>query len=44
MGTNKLSILDSNEIAEKTTRIAFQILEDNFEESSLVFAGVADRG
>lgn len=44
MGTNRLSILDSKEIAEKITRIAFQILEDNFEESSLVFAGVADRG
>src|SRR5690554_3561084 len=44
MGIHKLSILDSKDIAEKTTRIAFQILEDNFEESSLVFAGVADRG
>jgi pyrimidine operon attenuation protein/uracil phosphoribosyltransferase len=44
MGKHKLSILKSKDIAEKTTRIAFQILEDNFEESSLVFAGVADRG
>ncbi len=44
MGTHKLSILNSKDIAEKTTRIAFQILEDNFEESSLVFAGIADRG
>src|SRR5690554_828222 len=44
MGIHKLSILNSKDIAEKTTRIAFQILEDNFEESSLVFAGVADRG
>lgn len=44
MGIHKLSILNSKDIAEKTTRIAFQILEDNFEESSLVFAGIADRG
>ncbi|HLT42540.1 MAG TPA: phosphoribosyltransferase family protein [Sphingobacteriaceae bacterium] len=44
MESNKLSILDSKGIAEKTTRIAYQILEDNFEEKTLVFAGIADRG
>lgn len=44
MGTTKLAILDANEIAEKITRIAYQILEDNFEEDSLIFAGIADRG
>ena len=44
METTKLSILSANEISEKTTRIAFQILEDNFDEDSIVFAGIADRG
>lgn len=44
METNKLSILSANEISEKTTRIAFQILEDSFDEESIVFAGIADRG
>lgn len=44
MGTIKLPILTANEISEKITRIAFQILEDNFDEDSLVFAGIADRG
>lgn len=44
MGTTKLALLNATEIAEKTTRIAYQILEDNFEEESLIFAGIADRG
>lgn len=41
---NKLAILGTNDIAEKTTRIAYQIFEDNFEEDSIVFAGIAERG
>lgn len=44
MKTKKLPILNADEIAEKITRIAFQILEDSFEEDTLVFAGVAERG
>lgn len=44
MGLHKLPILSSKDISEKITRIAFQILEDNYEEKSLVFAGIANRG
>ncbi len=44
MSLKKITILNAKEIAEKTTRMAYQILEDNFEEDNLVFAGIADRG
>ena len=32
----KVQILDSAEIQQKTTRIAYQIVEDNYDESELV--------
>ena len=44
MVTDKVLILDKDQIKKKISRIAYQILEDNFEEPELVLAGVADRG
>ncbi len=37
-------ILDKNQIQQKINRIAYQILEDNFEEHELIVAGVWARG
>src|SRR5690554_7628536 len=42
--SKKVIILDSEQIEQKTIRIAYQILEDSIEEEELVFAGIADRG
>lgn len=44
MSTKKVLILNQEQIAKKITRIAYQLLEDNFEETSLVLVGIADRG
>lgn len=44
MPTNRTLILNKTQIAQKSRRIAYQILEDNFEEESIVLVGVADRG
>ena len=44
MTAEKILILDQDQIKKKITRIAYQILEDNFEEVELVLAGVAERG
>lgn len=45
METNKkILILNADQINKKITRIAYQILEDNFEEKSIVLVGIADRG
>ncbi|MGK6349728.1 phosphoribosyltransferase family protein [Parapedobacter sp. DT-150] len=44
MSTKKVLILDQEQIKKKTIRIAYQLLEDNFEEKSLVLVGIADRG
>ena len=44
MSTKKTLILNKEEIHQKSKRIAFQILEDNFDEESIVLAGIADRG
>lgn len=37
-------ILNKEQILQKSIRIAYQILEDNFEEKALVLVGIADRG
>jgi len=37
-------ILDREQIGQKSIRIAYQILEDNFGEDSIVLVGIADRG
>lgn len=42
--SKKVTILNSEQIKQKTIRIAYQILEDSIEEKELVFAGIADRG
>lgn len=44
MSAKKVLILNQAQIQQKTTRIAYQLLEDNFEEVSLVLVGIADRG
>jgi len=44
MAAEKILILDKDQITKKITRIAFQILEDNFDEIEFVLAGVAERG
>jgi len=37
-------ILDKEQIGQKSIRIAYQLLEDNFEEDAIVLVGIADRG
>lgn len=44
MSTKKTLILNKEQILQKSRRIAYQILEDNFEESDIVLVGIADRG
>src|SRR5690606_5682197 len=44
MSNKRTLILDKEQMHQKSIRIAYQILEDNFEEKSLVLVGVADRG
>ena len=44
MPTKRTLILTKEQIQQKSKRIAYQILEDNFEESSIVLVGIADRG
>jgi pyrimidine operon attenuation protein/uracil phosphoribosyltransferase len=40
----KLLILDQHQIEQKIDRIAYQLLEDNFEEQEIVIAGIKPRG
>jgi len=42
--SEKVIILNSEQIKQKTIRIAYQILEDSIDEQELVFAGIAERG
>ena len=44
MPNKRTLILGKEQIRQKSMRIAYQILEDNFEEDNLVLVGVADRG
>ena len=44
MSAKKVLILNQQQIQNKTTRIAYQLLEDNFEEEVVVLVGIADRG
>ncbi len=41
---NSLKILDQQQISHRLDRMAYQIYEENFEESSLFIAGIAERG
>ncbi|POY39336.1 phosphoribosyltransferase [Solitalea longa] len=40
----RIKILDKKQIQQKIDRIAYQILEDNFEEAEIVLAGIVPRG
>src|SRR5690606_4508055 len=44
MSTKGTLILNKEQILQKSKRIAYQILEDNFDESHIVLVGIADRG
>ncbi|SMO59274.1 phosphoribosyltransferase family protein [Solitalea koreensis] len=40
----RIKILDKKQIQQKIDRIAFQILEDNFDEQEIILAGIVPRG
>lgn len=42
--STKIKILDKKQIQQKIDRIAYQILEDNFDEKEIVLAGIIPRG
>ena len=44
MSTKKTLILNKEQIKQKSSRIAYQILEDNFDETNIVLVGIANRG
>lgn len=44
MAQKKTLILDKEQINQKSKRIAYQILEDNFDEPCIVLVGIANRG
>lgn len=44
MSTKRTLILNKTQIIQKSRRIAYQILEDNFDEKNIVLVGIADRG
>jgi pyrimidine operon attenuation protein/uracil phosphoribosyltransferase len=44
MSDQKLLILNSHQIQQKIDRIAYQILEDNFDEQEILIAGILPRG
>lgn len=44
MSEKRLLILDPKQIQQKIDRIAYQILEDNFEEQEIVIAGILPQG
>jgi pyrimidine operon attenuation protein/uracil phosphoribosyltransferase len=44
MSAKKLLILNHQQIQQKIDRIAYQILEDNFDEEEILIAGILPRG
>src|ERR1700710_2025632 len=44
MSDKKLLILNQQQIQQKIDRIAYQILEDNFDEQEILIAGILPRG
>ena len=44
MSAKKTLILNKEQILQKSKRIAYQIIEDNFDEPAIVLVGIADRG
>jgi pyrimidine operon attenuation protein/uracil phosphoribosyltransferase len=44
MSEKKILVLDHLQIQQKIYRIAYQILEDNLQETEIILAGIIDRG
>ncbi|GIV44774.1 MAG: hypothetical protein KatS3mg035_1897 [Bacteroidia bacterium] len=44
MGAQKVVILNAHQIEQKIKRIAYQIYENNVNESELIIAGIAPNG
>jgi pyrimidine operon attenuation protein / uracil phosphoribosyltransferase len=44
MEEKKILVLNQRQIAQKIDRIAYQLLEDNFEEEEVIIAGIQPRG
>jgi len=44
MASKKLLILNAQQIQQKIDRIAYQVLEDNFDEDEILIAGILPRG
>jgi pyrimidine operon attenuation protein/uracil phosphoribosyltransferase len=44
MPTKKLLILNQQQMQQKIDRIAYQVLEDNFDEEEILIAGILPRG
>jgi len=44
MAAKKLLILNQQQIQQKIDRIAYQILEDNYDEEEIIIAGILPRG
>lgn len=44
MSAKKLLILNQQQIQQKIDRIAYQILEDNYDEKEIIIAGILPRG
>ncbi len=44
MSEKKILILNKQQIQQKLDRIAYQVLEDNFDETEIVIAGILPRG
>jgi pyrimidine operon attenuation protein/uracil phosphoribosyltransferase len=44
MASKKLLILNQQQIQQKIDRIAYQVLEDNFDEDEILIAGILPRG
>jgi len=44
MPDKKLLILNQHQMQQKIDRIAYQILEDNFDEEEILIAGILPRG
>ncbi len=44
MSEKKILILNEHQIAQKIDRIAYQLLEDNFDEEEIIIAGILPKG
>ena len=44
MAAKRIIVLNQTQIRQKVDRIAFQILEDNLDETELIMAGIVGHG